>query len=114
MTPGKSPFTTNAATKLIDFETEDGIFGFRYESLRYYRWETQSRNIGPHALHLFFNSATVSVVGHELKSLLPLLRKQVLSEIRLGQKGKLAVTYIAVLPQDGRKKHEGVDRGIAR
>ena len=112
MAQKQNPIIIAAGTKLIDFETEDGIFGFRYESLRYYRWETHSQKLGPQAVHLFFAAATVSIVGHELKGMLPALRKQTISEITLGQRGKLCVTYISVLPMDGKKKHEGVNRGL--
>ncbi len=108
----QNPILIVPGTKLIDFETEDGVFGFRYESLRYYRWETHSQKIGPQAIHLFFAAATVSIVGHELKGMLPALRKQTISEVTLGQHGKLCVTYISVLPMDGKKKHEGVNRGL--
>lgn len=98
---------------MVDFQTEDGIFGFRYETLQYYRWENHSKELGPQAIHFFFSAATVSIVGHELDTLLSALRRQAISEVRLGKRGRACVTYIAVLPTHGQKKHEGVNRGLA-
>ena len=111
MPPSEKPIKLLKKARFIDFETEDGIFGFRYARMKFYRWETHGKGVGSNAIHFFFDSGTASIVGHGLRALIPKIREEKLAAVRLGSDGPLVITYVSVIPEKDQRKHEAVNRG---
>lgn len=110
------PIQIEERTRFVWFETEDGVFAFRYSSLRFFRWETHGEATNEQAIHFQFDHANVSVVGSGLRKLLAGIQRQTVAGIRVGETqdpAPVQVTYVSVKLRDEPKKHEGVNRGLA-
>lgn len=110
----REPVQVEDKTNFIWFDTEDGVYAFRYEHLRYFRWDNHGKKANEQALHFFFEDANVSVVGTDLRPLLAGIQQEKVAGVRIGDTDTphpLKVTYVAVRMRTEKGRHEGVDRG---
>ncbi len=100
-------------TKYVSFETAEGLVGFRYTTLKNFRWEAHGGVRDPQAIHFFFESGTASVVGGDLRKLVPLIHQERLVSFRVGRSENPEipeVSFIRIVMAEEKKRFESSER----
>lgn len=93
----------------LSFETEEGVFGFRYTTLKSFRWEAHGGPRDPQAIHFFFEAGTASVVGGDLRPLIQALHDEKLAFFKVGRGTpgtSPEVSFIRIVLAEEKKRFE--------
>ncbi len=103
------PIEIAAQTKYVSFETPEGLVGFRYTTLKNFRWEAQGGPRDPQAIHFFFEAGTASVVGGDLRKIIPFIYQERLVSFRVGRSENPEVpevSFVRIVMADEKKRFE--------